>query len=293
MKKRMMWVLSAVIGISAFLFVGNMSYAEAAADNNVNIAIEFEKEEYFPGETAKACIKITGIGDEVEAGYKLGTLETGIKFDASRLRFKTAEYKVMSENSSECSIALAGAEAESDLIVAIFYSGAGVDYTAQADGSFVLAELEFETLEAVSGEASVGFDNIYESMFVLPQSQGYVELTCAMAEGVKVNITSYDYIIESGGATMGDTEITDSVTVRAEDGSVPVAKLIAGLYEKDGDLLLAQVIIKSTDLENAPYDIGFEIPADSAGKQYEIRYHLWNSLIFASPYASQVTAVVE
>lgn len=283
MKKSVKRVLSAVVGLSAFLCVSSTSFAATVPDDKVNISVEFEKAEYFPGDTATAYLKVTGISDEVDAGYKLGAFETGLKFDSTKLGFKSAEYQIISENANECSIAPGTNASDSNIIVALFYSGAGKELTKQEDGSVILAKIEFDVLTTSKGEAVVGIDDTYENMFVLPKSQKYKEMSCELQEDAKIDITTYNYIIESSGAVSSETVVTDTVTVAKKNDQVANAQLIAGLYEKDGKLLLSQVVIKNVGVDAQPYNISFNKPAVPAGTQLEVRYYLWNSTAIVSP----------
>ncbi len=292
MNRSVKWLLSAVVSMSVFLFVGNLSYAEGVPDDKINVAIEFEKAEYLPGETAKASVKITGVGDEAEAGYKLGAFETHIKFDDTKLEFRSGSFNASLEvaDTDTREIGVATDTDISDIVITAFHSMNGVTISAD-EGEFIIAELTFDILSSAAGEAAVGIETLnYVSVFELPQSAAFKELKCIPAEDVKINIA--DYIIESSGAVASDTEITDSVTVRVKDGIVANAWLMAGLYEKDGWLLLSPIVMKNVGVDEAPYNITIEKPAAADGKQLEIRYYLWNGTALISPLASPKSAAV-
>lgn len=283
MKKSIGRVFGALLAVSVFLGGTLTANAAGVPDNKIKIAVEFEKSEYFPGETATAYIKAEGIADEADAGYKLGQLEAGIKFDNTKLGFKSAEYLITSENAADCTIAPSGAAVNSDTVTALFYSGAGKELVKQSDGCVSIAKITFDVIEGAKGDAVVGIDDTYETMFVLPKGQQYVEVECETAEDAKINITAYNYIIESKGATAADTIISDSVTVTKKNDSIQNAALIAGLYEKDGKLLLSQAVIKNTGSDAQPFEIKFDKPTVPSGTKLEIRYYLWNSTAIASP----------
>lgn len=297
MKKSVKRVLSAVVGLSAFLCVSSTSFAATAPDDKVNISVEFEKAEYFPGDTATAYLKVTGISDEVDAGYKLGAFETHIKFDNTKLGFKNGIYNTAMEVASTDTrnIAVATDAALSNMVIAAFHSIDGVTISEKEDGTFVIAEILFDVLGSVSGEAFVEIETEnYQSVFELPKSGGFKELECTETEeSSKINITSYNYIIASNGAVATDTAITDTVTVAKKNEQVANAQLIAGLYEKGGKLLLSQVVIKNVGIDAQPYNISFNRPAVPAGTQLEVRYYLWNSTAIVSPLAPKKIVAVE
>lgn len=272
MKNRVIKLLCIVLSMVTFLYVITIG-AFATAESEIILSIEFEKEEYLPGEEVKASLVVCGIEGKSKPSYLLGAFEAHILLD-SNLEFVNAEYCLDSKQPDDIrSIDIATDPQYSDIIVAVLVSESG-EMIDLSDGSFVLAELYFKVNENASGQIALGFEE-WECpiIFELPKTHGYTEIVCENVDDTAF-ISEYDYIIENSGASIQDNKVSDVLTVR-KTTNAENAILIAGLYKFGDNHLIAQKYYDNVNNFDS-------IPVDFIGimesEKLEIRYFLWNML---------------
>lgn len=284
-----------------------------AADNNVGIKVEFDKDKYVTGETATATLTLTGLQDEKDANLSLGAFETHLKFNAlptkNNLEYvsdgsgfsSSLKTKLESESTATSGIIFGVAEADENknIFVISFDSQKGITLkdTVDTSGNLVIGTMKFKVNAEKGSMISVSIesdDNIesnnYTNVVTKPfgtEDKGE-EYKCNVVEGGETSAQIVGAVMENPTATFSGNTVNGSVDVRLPQSDSGV--LFAVLRETSTGLIKQSKIEENVVASKTGYDVTFKGITNNSN--LKIDYYLWKSLFSMKAIAENVSAEV-
>ena len=282
MKKSVKRVLSAVVGLSAFLCVSSTSFAATVPDKKIGIELEFDKQKYYCGEIANVELKLTGVEDERSANYSIGSIQANIKFSNMTFMDTSAFDEALGITDSNATSYLTPTGNYKDTILAFYDANDSVGISFGEEGDLTLANLQFKVNDDIKN-VSVEFNNAYNVVAMRPNGLGisFDDRFYEVTVGNKKEATASDYVLNIANAEISGTTVTSTISV--DSAKTDNVKVIAGLYKKNDKLLLAPVVMKTIGVDDQPYTVTFNNINDSENLQ--IRYFLWTNTTVLWPLA--------
>lgn len=284
-----------------------------AADNNVGIKVEFDKDKYVTGETATATLTLTGLQDEKDANLSLGAFETHLKFNELPTE-KNLEYvsdgsgfssslktKLELESTATSGIIFGVAEADKNknIFVISFDSQKGITLkdTVDTSGNLVIGTMKFKVNAEKGSMISVSIesdDNIesnnYTNVVTKPfgtEDKGE-EYKCNVVEGGETSAQIVGAVMENPTATFSGNTVNGSVDVRLPQSDSGV--LFAVLRDTSTGLIKQSKIEENVVASKTGYDVTFKGITNNSN--LKIDYYLWKSFLNMQAMAEKVSAEV-
>lgn len=284
-----------------------------AADNNVGIKVEFDKDKYVTGETATATLTLTGLQDEKDANLSLGAFETHLKFNAlptkNNLEYvsdgsgfsSSLKTKLESESTATSGIIFGVAEADENknIFIISFDSQKGITLkdTVDTSGNLVIGTMKFKVNAEKGSMISVSIesdDNIesnnYTNVVTKPfgtEDKGE-EYKCNVVEGGETSAQIVGAVMENPTATFSGNTVNGSVNVRLPQSDSGV--LFAVLRETSTGLIKQSKIEENVVASKTGYDVTFKGITNNSN--LKIDYYLWKSFLNMQAMAEKVSAEV-
>ena len=250
-----------------------------AADNSVGIKVEFDKKAYVKGETAAATLTLTSLSDEKEAGLKLGAFETHLKFDTTKLTYKSGEFDASLFGGiadAELTKVFQMTTDHNDIIVIAFEdnkSGISLD-NVDANGNLKIGTVTFDIVANTGDNIAIGFD---ETSYITELANKDIERIAITVPQEDSTADIKNVIAENASAKFETDKVTASIDIRLSNGQGAI--LIAQLYDKATGLTKGTVVkpnlTASANINDITNDITFNNISDKAN--LTVKYYLWES----------------